>query len=702
MKLYRNSNLLVVLAIFAAFLFACGGEDKKSTSLLSSRLPEVTSNSATIAAPGVVPTDVTLSGTLNPKGIDNTTVWFEWGSDNTFSTYTQEDTIEYGASPVPSPVGSVPETVTAGISVPACGLYYYRLAAENPNGPPVFSDITSFLNCPSAPLPVSNPATGITPGGGATLNGEVNPGWLPTTFWFEYGADSTFAVASTTTVSALSFEDGASHPISSTVTGLTCSATYYFRVVAENSEGAASSSPSESFIACAEKPGAITHLADNFTGDAKTNTGSATLNGSVVLNGLPTEVYFLWGTDDPTLVAGDTTDDPVAHGALTPVAGNAPQSYSTPITGPTGLSCGTIYYRLVAKNDGGIDYGEIRTFDMCEAAPDATVSATLNLAETEILLGGTVTPNQLTTNYKFQYSIDGGSNWTQFGSSVTLPSTGWLPVPVTPIVFNALALTPGQTYNFRLVADNTEGTFESPSQSLTINKVLFSEDFSTNDILDYNHVGIGSGSAGISHNSVYETAEVTITPTSDPPTPPSSDGRTHFEFYPNTLGKGANVSTLSTTYGKFSIDFKPGSNAVNGTDHIGIFLKEADEQNQFLIAVSMDATTPGIWVNAFATAPSNSYFGMDGWLESTPIGGADILYEAGKWYTLEIDFKPSEIVVTLRDLSTPSVVGSFPIKFDGTIPALAAYPGIDVASFAVWARNLSVTYDNIKVIDTTP
>ena len=69
---------------------------------------------------------------------------------------------------------------------------------------------------------------------GVTINSTVNPNGLATTAWFEWGTTTNFghSTAATNVGSAT-----AALPVSSTLTGLTVGVTYYFRLVATNSEG---------------------------------------------------------------------------------------------------------------------------------------------------------------------------------------------------------------------------------------------------------------------------------------------------------------------------------------------------------------------------------------------------------------------------------------------------------------------------------
>jgi len=86
---------------------------------------------------------------------------------------------------------------------------------------------------PNAPAVITTEATNITPTS-AALNGQVNPNYVETTAWFEYGTDP----LSMTNKTPAQSMGGSSYYISltsATVTGLTTGTPYYYRTVASSS-----------------------------------------------------------------------------------------------------------------------------------------------------------------------------------------------------------------------------------------------------------------------------------------------------------------------------------------------------------------------------------------------------------------------------------------------------------------------------------
>jgi hypothetical protein len=143
------------------------------------------------------------------------------------------------------PAGQAAQAVEADASGLEPGTTYeVTLIAENAGG-----SATRTLAGPETFTTVAVPPTVATPSASeasatqATLNAQVNPGGAHTVYHFEYltqeqyEADGGFTGSDvlSTPETVLAFSDNALHKASSTVTGLTSGATYYFRAVVTNS-----------------------------------------------------------------------------------------------------------------------------------------------------------------------------------------------------------------------------------------------------------------------------------------------------------------------------------------------------------------------------------------------------------------------------------------------------------------------------------
>jgi hypothetical protein len=173
-------------------------------------------------ASSVTSAGATVKGTVNPEGSD-TTYYFEYGTDTTYGTTT---------TPGPAGAGTTAQSVSAALSgLTGSTTYHYRLVATNANGTTDGSDAT--FTTKAAPGVTTGAATGIT-STGATVKGTVNPHGSDTTYYFQYGTDTTYG-SSTTPASAGAGSTAVS--VSASLGGLASSTTYHDRLVATNASG---------------------------------------------------------------------------------------------------------------------------------------------------------------------------------------------------------------------------------------------------------------------------------------------------------------------------------------------------------------------------------------------------------------------------------------------------------------------------------
>jgi len=126
---------------------------------------------------------------------------------------------------------------------------YVADRVEQLEGPQQVEMFESF-SFPEGPPTLSTSVSDIT-SQSATLRARINPNTFDTTYWFEYGqVDCAVAPGECTKVPASGASIGSGHepvPVSAAINGLQPGAKYFYRVVAENSEGA-TESPTRSFI----------------------------------------------------------------------------------------------------------------------------------------------------------------------------------------------------------------------------------------------------------------------------------------------------------------------------------------------------------------------------------------------------------------------------------------------------------------------
>ncbi|MCF6157330.1 MAG: hypothetical protein E3K32_01885 [wastewater metagenome] len=186
----------------------------------------------------------------------------------------------------------------------------------------------------------------------AMLRGKVNPGGSSTEVWFEYGTESGEYTDKTSAENIGS--SGDFELVRKKINALTPGATYYYRIVAQNTEGTAHG-VEKSFMT---KPISATARTLS-TKDVMVKT--AMLRGKVNPGGSSTEVWFEYGTESGEYT-GQTSAENIDNSgdfelvrkkinALTPGA--------------------TYYYRVVAENNGGRVNGDEKSF----TTADATLSS---------------------------------------------------------------------------------------------------------------------------------------------------------------------------------------------------------------------------------------------------------------------------------------------------------------------------------------
>ena len=170
------------------------------------------------------------------------------------------------------------------------------------------------------------------------------------------------------------------------------------------------------------------------------------MTGTVNPNGQATTWYVEYGTS--TSYGSRTSNQNAGSGT-----GNAAVSASL-----APLAAGTTYhYRVVATNAGGTSQGADGIFTT-PSAPAAATGAATSITVSSATLAGTVDPNGRATTWYFEYGTS-----TSYGSKTAERSAGsgsnavGVSAPVS-------GLTPGRTYNFRLVATSDGGTARGANQ----------------------------------------------------------------------------------------------------------------------------------------------------------------------------------------------------------------------------------------------
>jgi TonB-dependent SusC/RagA subfamily outer membrane receptor len=170
---------------------------------------------------------------------------------------------------------------------------------------------------------------------------------------------------------------------------------------------------------------------------------TATLNGVVNANDLPTSVTFEYGT---TPGHGNTV-----AAAPSPVPGKIPVNVSADITGLKADI--TYYFRVVAANSLGKTTGIDIPFRYSEEVPYAETNAATNSSPRTAQLNGIVNARGFSTVVTFEYgtTTSYGTTIAAAQSPVTGLTSAWVRANVTD-------LKTGTNYHYRTIATNDEGT----------------------------------------------------------------------------------------------------------------------------------------------------------------------------------------------------------------------------------------------------
>lgn len=174
----------------------------------------------------------------------------------------------------------------------------------------------------------------------ATVNGTVNPSGTDTSYHFEYGTSTSYGSSTSATDAGSGTTDV---PVSASLTGLTSSTTYHYRVVAVSSAG--TTDGADQTFTTTTPPTVTTGTPSDVT------RSSAGVSGTVNPQGQATTYYFRYGA---TTTYGSQSTPTNAGSGTSPVNVHASLF---------GLNADTTYhYQVVAQNAGGTSFGTDQTF----------------------------------------------------------------------------------------------------------------------------------------------------------------------------------------------------------------------------------------------------------------------------------------------------------------------------------------------------
>jgi hypothetical protein len=206
-----------------------------------------------------------------------------------------------------------------------------------------------------APPTATTGDAGSVTTGSAAVAGTVNPGGDATTYQFEYGTSASYGLTTPAVDAGSGTADVAAK---ATLSSLTSSTTYHYRLVATNAAGVARGSDKTFKTTAPASAPAISSRAAT----AVSSLG-ATLNAGVNPRSLATTVRFEYGTS--TSYGTSTPDQAIG-------AGGSTVSVSAAIGG---LKPGTKYnFRAVATSAAGVARGGNRTFTTPKAPTGVAIT----------------------------------------------------------------------------------------------------------------------------------------------------------------------------------------------------------------------------------------------------------------------------------------------------------------------------------------
>jgi hypothetical protein len=408
---------------------------------------------------GETPFAATLTAEINPENQETTSCEFEYGTTTSYGkTAPCEPELFAGAGVV--------DTNASLVGLEAGTTYDYRVAVANPTGG-VKEAAGQFKT-----LTLGKPIIGVESDSelsstGVTLSAYVNPNYQETTYTFEYST------------SKATVEKGEGEPIpgseplpaeyaelpvsgtAGSLTPLTPRTTYYYRVVATNGTGT-EGGPVQEFVTQAT-PVVSSGSAEDVT------RSTATLLDELNPSGASTTYHVVYASQAGYEQAlAESNLNPYAFGASTVESSSVGAGYAPQVVGPVLLSeltpSTTYHYAIVATNSAGSTVGPDATFTTAGPTPPiATTGVVEGISELSATINGSVDTRGLpTSSVEFELKTPGAQSSPVPARAVSGAGT----VDEFTAVFNG-GLQAGTTYEYRLVAVNSDGTSEGEWKSFT-------------------------------------------------------------------------------------------------------------------------------------------------------------------------------------------------------------------------------------------
>lgn len=454
LALFKHSLFFLPVLVLAILLFA-------AAPVLAGPLqaPVIVSE----GAPEVTPVGAVIEAKVNPED-EATTYHFEYATEAVLETL-KGTIVTVGEGSFPG----VLEELQAGPmgigGLEAATTYYYRVVATNGTGTTkgkVEDFTTGVLAKPSID---EEKVTGVTQTD-AELHALINPEYQETEYQFRIGTDTSYGLGSAPVtpvgLGGAGFFGDLEPVVNLNNEGihLEPNTEYHYQALASNATGIAEglvAQGDKTFLTLPNPPTVLTGEASGVGVNSATIAGSVNPGSSGVNS--DTTYYFQYSTD-----TSYSTQIPS-------VAADAGQGTSAvPETAQlTGLEPdATYHYRIVASNDntnsaGGMPqvvFGEGKTFTTPATPPVLGPPEAGAITQTGVTITTTIDARGLPAHYELRLADTQGSLEPQAAGN----TTGSV---AEPLAVNIASLTPGTVYYYKLIAQNPDGTVETPEASFT-------------------------------------------------------------------------------------------------------------------------------------------------------------------------------------------------------------------------------------------
>ena len=351
-----------------------------------------------------------------------------------------------------NPPSTIVSSNQAGTSYAYSGLasgatYYWKVVAKNSAGSVTATgapwNFTTAAAAQVLPTVTTNAAASIL-SSSALINGSVNPNGASTSAWFEWGSSSTLSSYTITSTQAIG-SGTLPTAISTSISGLAASTTYYFRAAAQNGAGIQRGSIL-SFTTLPVAP--------------PTPTLFSPANASV---GQPTSVTVSWNASLGAATYRLQVSTSSTFSTL--VLDDATLTTTTRVV--SGLATSTTYFWQVSATNiaGTSPYSTVWSFTTAAGSsmPTATTTAATSVLTTSAVSNGNVNPNGAATSAWIEWSTS--SAFTSYnGTSSQAIGSGTSAVAISATLSGLASST---VYYFRAAGQNASGTQRGTIMSFT-------------------------------------------------------------------------------------------------------------------------------------------------------------------------------------------------------------------------------------------